>query len=119
MRYMLLIYRDEGLWEEMSAREKRAIFQEAVEFSEHLRQSGVYLSGDPLHPASTATTVRMKDGKTVMTDGPFAETKEQLGGYSIVEAEDLDEAISIAARNPLLRADFSIEVRPIRVGPPQ
>jgi hypothetical protein len=119
MRYMLLIYRDEELWEKMSAQEKRAIFQEAVEFSERLRQSGVYQAGDPLHPTSTATTVRMKDGKTVMTDGPFAETKEQLGGYSIVEAKDLDEAISIAARHPLLRVAFSIEVRPIRVGPPQ
>jgi hypothetical protein len=119
MRYMLLIYRDEELWEKMSAREKRAIFQEAVEFSERLRQRGVYQAGDPLHPTSTATTVRMKDGKTVTTDGPFAETKEQLGGYSIVEAKDLDEAISIAVRHPLLRVGFSIEVRPVRVGPPQ
>jgi len=119
MRYMLLIYKNEELWEQMSAQERGAIFQEAVEFSEALRKSGVYQAGDPLHPTSTATTVRMKHGKTIMTDGPFAETKEQLGGYSIVEAKDLDEAISIAARHPLLRVGLSIEVRPIRVGPQQ
>ena len=119
MRYMLLIYKDEKLWDEMSTRDKVAIFEEAVEFSEDLRKRGVYLAGDPLHPASTATTVRMKNGKTLTTDGPFAETKEQLGGYSIIEAKDLDEALSIATRNPLLRGGLSIEVRPIRVGPPQ
>jgi hypothetical protein len=119
MRYMLLIYADEKLWEKMSAQEKGAIFQQAVEFSEGLRKSGVYQAGDPLQPTSTATTVRMKDGKMVMTDGPFAETKEQLGGYSIVEAKDLDEALSVAVRHPLLQAGLSIEVRPIREGPPR
>jgi hypothetical protein len=119
MRYMLLIYMDEERWEKMSAQEKGVIFQEAVEFSQGLRKSGVYQGGDPLHPTSTATTVRMKHGKTVMTDGPFAETKEQLGGYSIVEAKDLDEALAVAARHPLLRVGLSIEVRPIREGPPQ
>jgi hypothetical protein len=119
MRYMLLIYKDEVLWEKMSAQEKSAIFQEAVAFSEDLRRSGVYQAGDPLHPTSTATTVRMKNGKSVITDGPFAETKEQLGGYSIVEARDLDAAISIAACHPLLRVGFSIEVRPIGAGPLQ
>jgi hypothetical protein len=120
MRYMLLIYKDEEQWEKMSTQEKGAIFQEAVEFSEDLRKRGVYQAGDPLHPTNTAATVRMKNGKAIMTDGPFAETKEQLGGYSIVEAKDLDEAISIAVRHPLLRGGrLSIEVRPIRVGPPQ
>jgi len=119
MRYMLLIYKDEKLWDEMSVQERGAIFQEAVEYSEGLRASGVYQAGDPLEPASTATTVRMRNGKTVTTDGPFAETKEQLGGYSIVEARDLDEVLAIAARHPLVRAGLSIEVRPIRVGPPQ
>jgi hypothetical protein len=119
MRYMLLIYKDEKLWEEMSEQEKGAIFQQAVEFSEGLRKNGVYQAGAPLQPTSTATTVRMKNGKTMMTDGPFAETKEQLGGYSIVEAKDLDEALSVAIRHPLLRAGFSIEVRPIREGPPR
>jgi hypothetical protein len=117
MRYMLLIYKDEKLWDEISVQEKGAIFQEAVEFTEALRPSGVYQGGDPLEPTSTATTVRMKGGKTVMTDSPFAETKEQLGGYSIVEAKDLDEVLAIVARHPLVRAGLSIEVRPIRVGP--
>jgi hypothetical protein len=119
MRYMLLIYKDEKLWEEMSDQNKGTIFQQAVEFSEGLRKSGVYRAGDPLQPTSTATTVRMKNGKTVTTDSPFAETKEQLAGYSIVEAKDLDEALSVAVRHPLLRAGLSIEVRPIREGPPR
>ena len=119
MRYVLLIYKDETLWGEMPTKEKVAIFEEAVEFSEDLRKRGVYLGGDPLHTTNTATTVRMKNGQTLVTDGPFAETKEQLGGYSLIEAENLDEAIAIASRNPLLRGGLSIEVRPIRVGPPQ
>ena len=113
MRYMLLIYKDEKLWDEMSVQEKGTIFQQAVEFSEGLRKSGVYQAGDPLEPTSTATTVRMKNGKTITTDGPFAETKEQLGGYFIVEAKNLDEAIAIAARIPSVRVGGSIEVRPI------
>ena len=119
MRYMLLIYRDEKLWEEMSAQQRVAAYQEAVEFSEGLRKRGMYEGGAPLEHVSTATTVRMKQGKPVMTDGPFAETKEALGGYSIVEAKDLDEVLSIVARHPLVQAGLSIEVRPIRVGPPQ
>jgi hypothetical protein len=119
MRYIWLIYKDEKLWDEMSEQEMGAIYQQAVEFSESFRKSGVYQTGDPLQPTSTATTVRMKNGKTVVTDGPFAETKEQLGGYSIVEAENLDEALSVAARHPLLRAGLSIEVRPISEGPPR
>ncbi len=119
MRYMLLIYKDEKLWDEMSLQEKGAIYQQAVEFSEGFRKNGVYLGGDPLEPASTATTVRMKNGKTITTDGPFAETKEQLGGYSIMEAPNLDEVLSIVARHPLLRGGLSIEVRPIREGPPR
>lgn len=119
MRYMLLIYKDEKRWDEMSVPEKGAIFQQAVEFSEGLRKNGVYEGGDPLEPTDTATTVRTKNGKIVTTDGPFAETKEQLAGYSIVEAKDLDEVLAIAARHPLVRGGLSIEVRPIRVGPPQ
>ncbi len=119
MRYMLLVYRDERTWDAMSVQERGRVFQEAVEFSEGLRSSGFYQGGDPLEPTSTATTVRMKNGKAVITDGPFAETKEQLGGYTIVEARDLDEALAFVARHPLVRAGFSIEVRPIRVGPPR
>jgi hypothetical protein len=119
MRYMLLIYKDEKMWDEMMVEEKGAIYQEAVEYSEARRPSGFYLAGEPLQDTNTATTVRMKNGKEVITDGPFAETKEQLGGYTIVEAKDLDEVLAFAARHPLVRAGLSIEVRPIRVGPPR
>ncbi len=119
MRYMLLMYRDEKLWGEMSQKEREAIYHQAVEYSEGLRKDGVFQAGDPLHLTSTATTLRLKNGRTITTDGPFAETKEQLGGYSIIEVKNLDEALSVAARNPLLRGGHSIEVRPIRAGPPQ
>jgi hypothetical protein len=115
----LLIYEDETRWEKVTERESGAIHQEVGEFIEGLRKSGVYHGGDPLQPTNTATTVRTKNGKTVTTDGPFAETKEQLGGYRIVEAKDLDEVIAMVARHPLVRAGLSIEVRPIRVGPSQ
>ena len=118
MRYMLLIYLDEK-WDEKSVEEKGTIYQEAVEYSEELRKRGLYQGGEPLQPSTTATTVRIKNGKAVMTDGPFAETKEQLGGYSIVEAKNLDEVLAIVAPHPLLRGGLSIEVRPIREGPPQ
>ena len=119
MRYMLLIYKDEKMWDEMTMEEKGAIYQEAVEYSEARRPSGFYQGGEPLQDTNTATTVRMENGKEVITDGPFAETKEQLGGYTIVEAKDLDEVLAFVARHPLVRAGLSIEVRPIRVGPPR
>ena len=119
MRYMLMIYRDEKEWEAMSVQERGAVYRAAVDYSEALRPSGFYQGGEPLEPTRTATTVRMKSGKAVMTDGPFAETKEQLAGYTILEARDLDEALAFVARHPLVRAGFSIEVRPIRVGPPR
>ena len=119
MRYMLLIYDDEKRWGKMSEQERGAIFRQYREFTESIRQGGAFEAGAPLQPTSTATTVRGKNGKTVTTDGPFAETKEQLGGYYIVEAKDLDEAISIAARIPSVRVGGSIEVRPImEMGPP-
>ncbi len=119
MRYMLLIYGDEKAWGKMSEPERGKIFQEYGEFIEGIQKSGAFLAGDPLQPTSTATTVRGKNGKTVTTDGPFAETKEQLGGYFIVEAKNLDEAMSIAARIPSVRVGGSIEVRPImEMGPP-
>ena len=119
MRYMLLMCRDEERWDAMSVEEKGTIYREAVEYSEARRSSGFYEGGSPMEPATTATTVRMKNGKTVITDGPFAETKEQLGGYSVVEAKDLDEVLAFVARHPLLRGGHTIEVRPIRVGPPK
>lgn len=111
MQYMLLIYRTE---QTMSPAEREPLFQEYMNFTQDIVKAGKYKAGDPLEPASTATTVRVRNGKTLTTDGPFAETKEQLGGYYIIEASDLDEAVSIAARIPDAR-NGSIEVRPIRV----
>jgi len=119
VRYILLIYRDEKMWEDTPLEQRVAAFQEAVEYSDSLRKRGAYHGGNPLEHVSTATTVRMKQGKPVVTDGPFAETKEALGGYSIIEAKDLDEALAIVARHPLIRAGLSIEVRPLREGPPR
>lgn len=113
MRYMLLIYGDETMQGKMSEQERAAMFQQYGEFTEGIRKSGAFQAGDPLQPTRTATTVRSKNGKTVTTDGPFAETKEQLGGYYIVEATTLDEAISMAERIPSVRVGGSIEVRPI------
>ena len=119
MRYILLIYRDDKWWDGLSVQGRGKIFQDAVEYSEGFRAKGVYLGGDPLEPISTATTVRMKDGKALLTDGPFAETKEQLAGYTMLEAKDLDEALAFATRHPLVKTGLSIEVRPVRVGPPK
>jgi hypothetical protein len=116
---MLLIYGDEKQWGKMSEPEKGAIFKQYGEFTQSIRTSGAFLAGDPLQPTSTATTVRGKNGKAVTTDGPYAETKEQLGGYYIVNAKDLGEAISIASRIPSVRVGGAIEVRPImEMGPP-
>ncbi len=120
MRYMLLMYRDETWWDAKSEEERGAIRQLAVDVAEALRKRGIFLAGDPLLPTHTATTVRMRNGKTVTTDGPFAETKEQLGGYSVVDVASLDEALAIATDHPLVRVGgHSIEVRPIRELPPR
>jgi hypothetical protein len=117
MKYMLLICRDEQVWERLSRAERQQIYAESVELSEELTARGRYLAGHPLHPSSSATSVRMRDGKRLVTDGPFAETREQLGGYMLIDVEDLDEAIAIAARIPLARTS-TIEIRPVREGPP-
>ncbi len=113
MEYMLLIYDSESESRKRSEAETRAIFQEFMVFTQDLAKSGRQKAGAPLEPTATATTVRLRGGKTAVTDGPFAETKEQLGGYYLVEAKDLDEAIGIAARIPSARFGC-IEVRPIR-----
>jgi hypothetical protein len=112
MRYMLLIYNEEASWGAMSEQEQGRIFGEYMAYTEDIQANGQHLAGDPLQPIATATTVRVRDGKTLTTDGPFAETKEQLGGYYIVEAKDLDEAIALAARIPGAYYG-SVEVRPI------
>jgi hypothetical protein len=93
--------------------ELQAIHGEYTAFTEDIKRKGSYRGGNPLQPTSTATTVRVQGGKTLTTDGPFAETREQLGGYYLVEAKDLDEAIALAARIPSARMG-SIEVRPIQ-----
>jgi hypothetical protein len=113
MRYMLLIYGDEKQGQKMSDADRSKMFSEYRDFTNGIQASGAYQAGDPLQPVSTATTVRMKNGKTVTTDGPFAETKEQLGGYYIVDAKNLDEATAIAGQIPSVRHGGSIEVRPI------
>jgi hypothetical protein len=113
MRYMLLIYGDETARGKMSEQERSAMFKQYGEFTDSIRQSGAFLAGDPLQPTSAATSVRGKNGKAVTTDGPFAETREQLGGYYIVEARDLDAALSIAARVPAVVHGGCVEVRPI------
>jgi hypothetical protein len=114
MQYLLLIYEREADWNAMNEKEKGTIFQDYMAFTQGIMKSGHHRAGDALQPISTATTVRVRNGKTVTTDGPFAETREQLGGYYLVEAKDLDEAISIAARIPSARHG-SVEVRPIMV----
>jgi hypothetical protein len=113
VEYLLLIYGNEKGWESMPKAELEAVYGEYMSFTEDIKKKGNYKGGNPLQPTATATTVRVKGGKTLTTDGPFAETKEQLGGYYLVEARDLDEAIAIAARIPGARAG-SIEVRPIQ-----
>jgi|SRR6185312_4726441 len=113
MEYLLLIYGPESAWAVMSEETRGATYKEYYEFTESIRQSGHYKGGNPLQSVTTATTVRVRDGKTVTTDGPFAETREQLGGYYLVEAANLDEATGIAARIPGARMG-SIEVRPIQ-----
>jgi hypothetical protein len=112
MEYLLLIYSSEADGKKMSATEQGEIHQGYMVFTQDLTKSGKNKGGNALEQTSTATTVRVRNGKTVVTDGPFAETKEQLGGYYVVEAKDLDEAISIAARIPGAKHG-SIEVRPI------
>jgi hypothetical protein len=112
MQYILLIYENEAERNSRSEEESKRIFGEYMAFTGAIKQSGHMRGGEPLQPATTATTVRVKGGKTVRTDGPFAETREQLGGFYVVEAKDLDEAVGIAARIPGAKTG-SIEVRPI------
>jgi hypothetical protein len=117
VKYMLMICRDEPVWDKLSLNERQQIYADTLKLSEELTTRGQYLSGFPLHPSSSATSVRVRDGKRLVTDGPFAETREQLGGYMLIDVEDLDEAIAIAARVPLARTS-TVEVRPVREGQP-
>ena len=112
MRYLCLIYGDETLLEKMPKPEAEKVHGEYFAFTDGIKQSGHYVGGDPLQPTHTATTVRVRNGKLSTTDGPFAETKEQLGGYYLVEAKDLNDAIQVASRIPGARIG-SVEVRPV------
>ncbi|HEX2277394.1 MAG: YciI family protein [Candidatus Tectomicrobia bacterium] len=109
MKYMLLIYYNEGT---LSEPEREACYVESTRLAQQMKSSGQYLAANPLHPTSMATSVRVRDGKRLVTDGPFAETREQLGGYFLIEAKDLDEAIGLAARIPMARKG-TVEVRPV------
>ncbi len=114
MQYLLLIYRSDAEYGKMNAGERKAMSAEYGVFTQSIIQSGHFKAGDGLQPTTTATTVRVRDGKTLTTDGPFAETREQLAGYYLVEAKDLDTALAIAARIPGAKTG-SIEVRPVMV----
>lgn len=114
MQYLLMIYENEQLYADMTPAQSAQVLREYDEYTTAIQASGHMRGGDALEPTSTATTVRVREGKTLTTDGPFAETREQLGGYYVVEAADLDEAIKLAARIPGAKTG-SIEVRPIMV----
>jgi hypothetical protein len=113
MQYLLMCCFDEDRWEKIAEPERDAIMLEYGAWARSIVSSGQHLATAKLQPSSAATTLRFRNGKSVITDGPFAETKEQLGGYHLIECKDLDEAIAIAARIPTLRVGGTIEVRPV------
>ena len=113
MKYLCLIYDEETRWDRMGKEEAGKMYGEYRTYTEGITHSGHYLGGNPLQPTRTATTVRVRNGTVSTTDGPFAETKEQLGGYYLIEARDLDDAIAVASKIPAAR-NGSIEVRPIQ-----
>ena len=109
MKYMLLIYGDEHA---LSETERQDCYAESTQLAHDIKSNGQYLAANPLHPTSMATSVRMRNGKRLVTDGPFAETREQLGGYFLIDAENLDDAIAVAARIPMALKG-TVEVRPV------
>ena len=109
MKYMMLVYLDENA---LSETEREHCYIESVQLTQDLNAKGKYLMASPLHPIATATSVRLRDGKRLVTDGPFAETREQLGGFYLIDAQDLDEAIGIAERIPVAKVG-TIEIRPV------
>jgi hypothetical protein len=116
MKYLLMIYTDETHWTRADEAERGRILQEYMDYTTRIHKEGHYVIGEALQPVATATTVRVRDGKTLTTDGPFAETREQLGGFYLVEAKDLDEAIALAKAIPGARVG-AIEVRPVMPTP--
>lgn len=113
MKYLCLVFLEEKLFNTFPSHERQAISDEAMSYCEKLQKSGQLLAASPLHPVETATTVRVREGKTSTTDGPFAETKEQLGGFLMIDVPDLNDAIRIAAQFPAARFG-SVEVRPMK-----
>jgi hypothetical protein len=113
MRYMLLLIGDEDQWENLSEQEVGEVMQAYEDYSRQVTESGAFVSGEPLQPSSTSTQLRLVDGERVLTDGPFAETKEQLGGFYVLECKDLDEALDWAEKCPAAAAGGTIEVRPV------
>src|SRR5689334_2735458 len=109
MKYMLLIYMEENV---LSEAERADCYVKSAGLAREIHSRGQYLSANPLHPTSTATSVRVREGKRLVTDGPFAETREQLGGFFMIEAADLDEALAVAERLPMARRG-TVEVRPV------
>ncbi|MBC8030213.1 MAG: YciI family protein [Pyrinomonadaceae bacterium] len=109
MKYMLLVYLDE---QAMTDEEREHCYMESAQLTQDLNSTGQYLDASPLHPISTATSVRVRDGKRLVTDGPFAETREQLGGYYLIDARDLDDAIRIAEKVPPAKFG-TVEIRPV------
>lgn len=119
MKYMALIYEDEKAMAALSPQEQQAMFGRYMKFTEEVTKAGQYRTGDPLEPTSTATTVRVAGGKTMTTDGPYAETKEQLGGFYIFDCKNLDEAVELAGRICRLHnhPGVAVEVRPVMAIP--
>jgi hypothetical protein len=109
MKYMLLIYSDENAWTDS---EREDCYAKSIQLVQQLHAKGQYLDASPLHPVATATSVRVRDGKRLITDGPFAETHEQLGGYYLIDVKDLDEAIAIAGQIPGVHIG-TVEIRPV------
>lgn len=109
MKYMLLIYSNENAWNE---HDREHCYHESAQLARDLHTNGQYVSASPLHPVASATSVRVREGKRVVTDGPFAETREQLGGYFMIDAKNLDEAINVAGRIPAARVG-TVEIRPV------
>jgi hypothetical protein len=113
MKYMLLVHHDEEAFGKFSESRQQQMLEESVQLTHQLHANGQYLSASPLHPTSTAAIVRVRDGKQLVTDGPFAETREQLAGYFLINAHDLNEAIRIATQVPGARIG-TVEVRPVK-----
>ena len=113
MKYILLVHHDEAAFEKMSDETKRGLLAESIRLCQQLDAKGEYVHASPVHPAATATLVRVRDGRSLVTDGPFIETREQMAGYFLIEAKDRDEAVAIAGRVPGARIG-TVEVRQVR-----